>query len=100
METPPIDSGEEFVDEEFENQQRVQVSLHPLGGVKLAITDVNGDSAEVRLGLQEAWNLIGQVQAFATFIISSALAQAFAEQAAQQELLNSIQKKVVIPGRK
>lgn len=99
MEQPQFTEEEQFVDtskeellgeEEGNPTQRVQVGLHPLGGIALAVTGPTGETQVARLDLEQAWNIMGHMSALTSMFISTAYAQA-----AQQE--QQATSRIVLP---
>lgn len=93
MEEQTFTEEEQFVDTDPEDllgddvQQRVQVGLHPLGGIALAVTGPTGETQVARLDLEQAWNVIGHMNALAGMFISTAYAQAAEQQQAASKIV-------------
>ena len=81
------------IDGQEPDNQKVQIGLHPLGGIAIAVTGPDGSQAVARIDLDQAWNVIGHLSALTSMFISTAYAAAAQEQQAAQ----AIKQKIVLP---
>jgi hypothetical protein len=89
---------EEVPEEQVENTERpakVEVGLHPLGGINIQITDTSGTTAGAKMNLEQTWNIIGHLNALANMLIQAAHQQMAQQRIQEAELLS----KLHIPGR-
>lgn len=75
------ENKEEVVEEQYDGGSRVQVGLHPLGGIGITVVGLDGSRATARLGVEEAWTVAGHLSSIAAFMIGTAYTKAITEQA-------------------
>lgn len=64
----------------------VSVGLHPLGGIAIQVNSVSGDTAQARITVEEAWNVIGHLNALTGMLIQAAYVQQVTEAQNAQKL--------------
>lgn len=69
------------------NVPPVSVGLHPLGGIAIQVTSVTGETSQARITVEEAWNMVGHVNALTGMLIQAAYVQQVTEAQNAQKLI-------------
>jgi hypothetical protein len=99
-----VPQGQPEQDEAKLPEARVQVGLHPLGGIGISVVGPSGNTEGAQVSIDEAWRIVGHLSALTAMLVGSAYAQHAieAEQARQQMMAAQNQSKggVVLPPRR
>jgi len=89
--------GGEQESDPLADEPRVNVGLHPLGGIGISVRGADGQTKDAQISIDEAWATIGHLTALTSMLVGSAYAQAAMEQQRMSQLASEI---IMPPGHK